>query len=250
MGKKSGKNQGKKAAEIQSDADRAIAREATYADRPDQYNPLGSLQWSQEKVRDPATGKMVTKWVQTQNLSDDMQTLFDTDMQGKIQSSQTRQGLLNRAYEGLNTPVNWEQFGQAEGLNFTPDQMRQRAEDMAYQRDMMRLNPQFEQERASLENRLAMQGLSPGDRAYDAAMANFTNSRNDAYERARLGAAGAGREEVAGMWGREVEGNQIANALRDKQIEEYIGQRQYGISEANMVGDGSEFSTASGMLGG
>jgi len=250
MGKKSGKSQGEKAAKEQAKADRAIALEATYADRPDQFNPWGSLTWAQQRVRDPATGRKVTKWVQNQTLSDEMQRLYDMSMQDKIRGGEFKQGLLNRAYSEMADAPDWAQFGDIDQLNFSPDEARQRAEDMAYQRDSMRLDPQFAAEQSKLEARLANQGLSPGDRAYDAAMSNFMNTRTDAYERARLGAAAQGRDEVAGMWGRETERNAIANALRDQAVQEYIGQRGYSLQEAERVGAGNDYATAAAEVGG
>jgi len=250
MGKKSGEKQGKKAADVQAQAEKEIATAGTYADRPDQYNPWGSLTWEQKRVRDPGTGKRVTKWVQNQALSPEMQRLYDMSMEDKLQGSEVRQGLLNRAYADVAEGPDWAQFGEAQGLDFTPDEMRQRAEDMAYQREAMRLDPQFTQEQSKLESKLANQGLSPGDRAYDAAMSSFMNSKTDAYERARLGAAQAGRDEVSGMWGREVEANQLANALRDQQIQEYIAKRGYSLGEAQMYGEGTAYATAAAEVGG
>lgn len=249
MGKKSGSKSGVKAAEKQAGADRAIAREATYADRPDQYNPWGQLTWQQEQVIDPATGKPVTKWTQSEQLSDEMQSLFDMQMADRLNVSGAKQGMLNRALQTLSEAPDWAQFGEAQGLNFTPDEMRQRAEDMAYQRDTMRLDPQFAQAEAKLKQQLANQGLSPGDRAYDAALSNFLNSKTDAYERARLGAAEQGRNEVTGMWGREVQANEIANALRDKQIQEYTAKRGYDLGEANTLGEGYDYSAAAADAG-
>ena len=59
------------AAETEGQYSRETARDVTYADRPDQYNPYGSVTWGQEMVRDPATGEMVTKWTQNEALSKD-----------------------------------------------------------------------------------------------------------------------------------------------------------------------------------
>ena len=249
MGKKSGKDQGSKAARIQGEAEERIATGGTYADRPDQFNPWGSLTYETYEDIDPATGETVTRWRQNQNLSPEMQRLYDMSMEQMLAGSQARSGLLNRAYQDLQETPDWAQFGDVDQLSFTPDEARQRAEDMAYQRDVMRLDPQFNQEQSRLEAQLANQGLTPGDRAYDSAMNSFYQNRNDAYERARLGSAAAGRQEVEGMWGREVDRNSIANALRDQQIQEYIGQRRFGLDEAAML-QGNDFATAVDAVGG
>lgn len=245
MGKKSGGSKdASKAADKQAGADRAIATEATYADRPDQYNVWGNLTWKQKRVIDPATGKPVTKWTQKETLSPEMQALFDAQMGDRLNVSGAKSGILNRAISEMSGGPDWAQFGDAQGLEFSPDEMRQRAEDMAYQRDVMRLDPQFSQAEAKLKQQLANQGLTPGDRAYDAAMSNFLNSKSDAYERARLGAAAAGRDEVEGMWGRQVGATEMANALRDKNIQEYIAKRGFSLDEANRLGQGYDYSAA------
>jgi len=249
MGKKSGSSQGKEAAKKQAEADRAIALEATYADRPNQHNPWGKLTWQQKKVIDPATGKPVTKWIQTEKLSDDMQSLFDMQMGDRLNVSNAKAGILNRALNEMGTGPDWGQFGDLQGLEFSPDEMRQRAEDMAYQRDVMRLDPQFSEAQAKLEQQLANQGLTPGDRAYDAAMNNFLQNKADAYERARLGAAQQGRAEVEGMWGRQTEATNMANALRDKSIQEYVAKRGFSLDEANRLGAGYDYSAAAADAG-
>ena len=51
------------AATIEGEFSRETARDQTYADRPDQYNALGSSTWGQELVTDPATGAKTTKWM-------------------------------------------------------------------------------------------------------------------------------------------------------------------------------------------
>ena len=242
MGKKSPDVKG--AAGKEAAASEAVARMTTYADRPDQYTPWGSTTWETERVIDPATGKAVTRWNQNQQLSPEMQALFDQQMGGFLSSGDAAAAARDRAIANMSAGPDWAQFGEAQGMEFSPDQMRQRAEDMAYQRETMRLDPQFQADQESLELKLRNQGLVPGDAAYDSAMSNFYQGRNDAYERARLGAAQQGRAEVEGMWGRETEANQMANALRDKQIQEYIQKRQFGLSEADALGGTDQFTKA------
>ena len=70
----------------------------------------------------------------------------------------------------------------------------QRFSDAAYQRQVDRLNPQFDSQQRSFEQDMVNKGIAPGTPAYDTARANFDNSRNDAMEGARtqadqLGAA-------------------------------------------------------------
>ena len=125
----------------------------------------------------------------------------------------------------------WEQFGDVVG--FDPAANRQAAEDAAYGRSTQRLDPQFEKKRADLERQMAGRGLRAGDSAYDSAMSNFNTGRNDAYEMARMGATSEGRDE----FGVNLQGNERANALRQQQIQEYLGKRGQSLSEANALSD-------------
>lgn len=251
MGKKVPDVEG--AAEAEAEGARDVARDTTFADRADQYNPWGSLTYDQQVVVDPATGKLVTKWIQKQNLSPEVQGIYDQSIQDMAAKQQFASGLLNRAFSEMSEAPDWEQFGDARQMDFSGDEMRQRAEDMAYQRDLMRLDPQFSAQENQLRQRLSNQGLSPGDRAYDAAISNFNTAKNDAYERARLGASEQGRAEIGGMWNRAVQELELANALRDKNIEEYLAKRNYSLSESERVGEsggGSDFGALVNTVGG
>ena len=150
-------------------------------------------------------------------------------------------------------------------------QNRQRAEDAAYGRSTSRLDPQFAQREQAMEIKLRNQGLRPGEEAYDNAMGNFNRDRADAYEQARMGSVGTGRMEdqqsygqAQGTYGTNLQaqqqqfGQQIgsaenlrsadqqdfsqqtqstnqANALRDKQIQEYLAKRQFSLNESQAL---------------
>lgn len=240
MGGKSGSKSGKKAAQIQGQTEKEIARSATYADRPDQFNPYTSTTWNQETVIDPATGEEVTKWTQNTDWTPEMAGINRSMMNRVATESDLASSAMNRAREDFAQGPDFDQFGDVQGLEFTGEQYRNMAEDAAYQRATNRLDPQFEADRSSTEARLRNQGLRPGDAAYDAAMETFNRRRNDAYEQARLGATAEGRAEIDGMWGRAVEENQLNNALRDKRIQEYVNKRNYNLGEARDLGASSD----------
>ena len=114
-------------------------------------------------------------------------------------------------------------FGDMSGYNDNGD-MRQRAEDAAYGRSASRLDPQWQQRQADFETKMRGQGLTQGDRAYDKAYDNLNRSRNDAYEMARMGATGEGRQETTlGM-----DQNRLTNQNRWQEM-----QNQQGINDQN-----------------
>ena len=95
----------------------------------------------------------------------------------------------------------------------------------------MRLDPRFAREAEQLEIKLRNQGLRPGDQAYEAEMERLNQAKTDAYERARLGAVEMGRAEADQLWNQQVRGNELANALRTQQIQEYLAKRQFSLGE-------------------
>jgi hypothetical protein len=244
MGKKSSKTPNVKgAAKIEGKYGRDTARDTTYADRPDQHNAFGSTTWGQEMIIDPATGEQTTKWTQNQNLNPESQKLFDSQMGRNNELSELSSGMTDRIGQEMGAPLDWEQFGDVEG--FDPTANRQAAEDAAYGRSTQRLDPRFESQRATLETQMANRGLRAGDAAYDSAMGNFNTGRNDAYEMAQMGAVGEGRDEV----GLNLQTNERANALRQQQIQEYLGKRGQSLSESNALQDSQNLGEMTANFG-
>ena len=232
------------AANTEGQYSRETARDVTYADRPDQYNAFGSNTWGQEESIDPATGEKVTKWTQNQNLNPATQQLFASQM-GRNQSLADASAIAaGRAGREMDAPLDWNQFGDVQG--FDPAANRQSAEDAAYGRATQRLDPRFASQRATLETQMANRGLRAGDQAYDAAMNNFNTGRNDAYEMAQMGAVGEGRQET----GLNLQTNERANALRQQQIQEYLGKRGQSLTEANALQDAQNLGEMTQTFGG
>lgn len=238
------------AARVEGIENRKTARDATYANRPDQYNPFGGIRWSQETTTDPGSGEEVTRWVQRQNLGAPYQKLLD-DQTDSLQTLSGMQGAsLSRAAQDLRGGPDFEQFGAASGLEFDASELRQRAEDAAYQRSTSRLDPRFGQRRNDMEIKLRNQGLRPGEEAYDRAMGNLNRAENDAYEQARRGAVGTGRTEQQQAFGQQMQSTDFANALRDKNIEEYLGQRRYNLEEADLLDPTARVAGVQGSFAG
>tara|TARA_R110002096_G_scaffold36796_1_gene102509 strand:- start:872 stop:1615 length:744 start_codon:yes stop_codon:yes gene_type:complete len=232
------------AAQAEGEFAREIAREGSYADRPDQFNPFGSSTWGQEQIKDPASGEMVTKWTQNQQLNSQSQNLLDSEMGNNQQLSNMQGNAFSRAGQEMGQPLDWDQFGDV--VDFDPTANRQEAEDASYGRATSRLDPRFAQQRATMETQMANRGLRAGDSAYDKAMGNFGRTENDAYEQAQMGAVGQGREEV----GMNLQTNERANALRQKEIDEYLGKRGQSLSEAERLGANKNYQEVTSAFGG
>ena len=251
MGKKSSKSPDVRgAAEVEGEFSRETARDVTYADRPDQYNPWGSVTWGQEQSIDPATGEPVTKWTQNEALNKPAQNIFDSQM-GMMQGrSDLAGGLMGRVGQEMGGAPDWQQFGDVQGMEYDPSQIRGAAEDAAYQRSTNRLDPRFSGEAEQMEVDLRNKGLRPGDQAYDSTMASFGRTKNDAYEQARLGASQTGMQEAGQLWDQQMGGTQLANQLRQQQIQEYVSKRGYSLSEMERLNEGQTVADLSQASGG
>jgi hypothetical protein len=185
-----------------------------------------------------------TKWTQRQTLSPEAQDLYDKSlgmMQGRMGLAE---GMMGRVGEEMAGAPDWDQFGDV--IGYDPTEARARAEESIYQKQAARLDPQFEQQQIALETDLRNRGLRPGDQAYDSAMQNFTMARSDAYEQARLGSVAAGQQEA--MLG--MDQNQLANALRQQEIEEYLGKRGFSLSEMERLAAGQTAGDLAEMISG
>jgi hypothetical protein len=219
------------AASIEGEFARETARDVTYADRPNQNNPFGNTSWSTERVIDPATGAPTTKWTQNQSLSAPTQNIFDSQLSNNAAFSDMAGGKMGAIENEMGAPANFDEFGSV--IGFDPTANRQEAEDASYARSTSRLDPRFAEEQQRFDVQMANRGLRQGDSAYDTAFDNFSRGKNDAYEQARLGSVGEGRQEV----GVNLSTNERANALRSQEIEEFLGKRGQSLSEAQALQD-------------
>ena len=219
---------------------RWLNAQQTAANRPDQFNAWGSNQTTWTPTYNPVTGEVENRPTQTETLAPGLQASLQSQMNIGQGRSALAEGAMARAWDDFSNPFDWSQYGDVQQFNYNPDQMRLRAEDAAYQRSTNRLDPAWEARETALRERLGNQGLRPGDQAFDAAIANFESGRNDAYEQARLGATAEGRGEANLMFGQAAQQNQIANALRQQQIQEGIGRRGFNLTEAERLLSGQE----------
>jgi hypothetical protein len=239
-----------------------LAKEQNYGSRTDQFGPSGSSQWEPFTTVDPTTGQQVTRWRQRTALgapeqlqktyadaiarqrgaagsaaSDRLQGTFTnpTDYSGFQRelgvTPQTSlaglQGVTPTSTAGLQDVG----ITSTAGLRNVPeairaDILRQRGEDASYRRARSRLDPRFREAGDALRVRLRSQGLRAGDQAYDAAMANFTRDRNDAYQQALDASVETGRREADQMFGQQYQHRGQEAALRGQQFGERTTQQQ------------------------
>jgi hypothetical protein len=178
------------AAQATAEGNLAAARQATAANRVNQYTPYGSLEYTmsgEDKYGNPM-------WSATQKFSPEQQRLLD--IQNQLSYGVGQLGTKGLEYVGqqLENPFD---VSQLPSIGINPSE--------TYSDAMIRrLAPQMEQSRGRLEQQLANQGIGIGTEAYDRAMRNFDQKQNDLL----LGAQTQGLQ--AGLQARQQGFNELA----------------------------------------
>jgi len=157
----------------------------TEANRPDIYTPFGSETWSND-------GK--NNWTQTVTLTPETQAALAS--QQKIQQNQSslantlQQQVAKTLSQPFNSPELSKYLNTVPGVNTTftgfdasgnpvdtnapqwSDENRQKAIDAAYQAQIGLVKPTWEQNNKGLDEKMRLQGLTPGTEAYNIAMQN------------------------------------------------------------------------------
>jgi hypothetical protein len=221
------------------------------------YNQTGTYQW-----HDPVTGSTydIPRFTATQTLSDTQQAIqgqtegATLKMAGLANDAAGRMGtLLSNNVDMASAPAggnannilgvpqartSYDAGGQIQtGLgdagaitkdygpadNFSAD--RQRYEDSL----MQRMNPQLQQERAGIEQRLADQGIRYGSQAYTSAMDDYNRQSNDA----RFAAIGQGGQEQQRMVQMAAQRAAFQNEAQGQQYNQNLGMGTFANAAQN-----------------
>lgn len=239
------------AANAQAQANKDMAEYTTWANRPTQTTPWGSVSWDAKAMTDPSTGKPVTAWTQTEKLSPELQAALDSQFAVQRGLSDAAQGLIGRAQEGFSQPFDMSKVPDMPGLSTEglqdvdlskltanlpalPDAGFGAVQEV--QDAMMgRMRPDLDRQRAGAIQRLRSQGLSEDSAAWGRAMDTLNRSDVDASQQALLGAMGAygdifnrGLASRGQAFGENLTAQQMAQALRGQQFQERLNQSELG----------------------
>jgi len=167
------------AAQATAAGNRDAAIATTEANRVNQYTPYGSLTYQQTGTSEHGN----PLWSATQTLAPAQQQLLD-------QQNQTSLGLSSLAGQGLGYVK--DALGNKITAASLPANMvnaGQTGQDAL----MARFQPQIDQSRAALENKLANQGITLGSEAYNNAMQTQNQSENDLRMQAALNGINVGQ---------------------------------------------------------
>ena len=224
------------AAEQTAEGNIALVDAQTQDNRPNQYTPWGSSEWSEAPDG---------TWTQNINLSPEQQAALDQQMGIQGSRSSLAGSMFDRVGEEFGDVMNWDQFGDY-GANLQGgDEARQAAIDNSYNQATSRLDPMWEQTAEQKEAALRNQGLNPGDEAYDNAMANMERGKTDAYNQAMFSAIGIGGTEGQRNQQMDLQANNYQNQVRQAQVAEEMQRRGFSLNEINAILSGQQIGMPS-----
>lgn len=164
-----------------------------------QVGPNGSVTYDQTGTyTDPSTGMTLPKYTQTTTLDPLSQAILTGTKQAGaalVPAAQKYAGIAAGAAQPLNFDTAFSGM-----LSKSPDQINQQASDAIYSNATRYLDPQFTQEQRQLEDQLSRQGIPVGSEAYNSAMTNFNNTKNQAYGSARDTATAGGSQAASNLF--------------------------------------------------
>lgn len=107
-----------------------------------------------------------------------------------------------------------------------------KATDAAYALQTAKLDPQYQQDRITLENRLINSGLQKGTPLYDQEVSNWERSKAEAYQNARNTSIGQGLQYGTTLFGTQLAGRQQGVGEVQSQAQQALAQRLQQQSEA------------------
>lgn len=114
------------------------------------------------------------------------------------------------------------------GVNQDFEGLLNSSRDAAYNSQAQYLDPRFGREQQAMESQLAAQGIPVGSEAYKNAMAQFGETKNQAYQSAQNAATLAGNQLQGQLFGQSLQGGQFANQAQQQGYEQALGSGAFG----------------------
>ena len=150
------------------------AQQAQQANMVNQYTPYGNLIYSQDPTSRFSSGN--PSYSSNIDLSPTGAALLGQQNNVSLGLGNLTQGALGQVGNTMSKPMDQSSV--------------QATADQAYKNYTSRLDPQWQHNQDMTESQLVNQGLRPGTEAYDNAMRDFNNAKNDAYTQANTAAIG------------------------------------------------------------
>lgn len=246
------------AAQAQAESSREVTEQQTWANRPDQVTPYGSVTWANTPTYDPATGQTLNKWTQNTTLDPKAQAALDSQLSVTQQRSDLAESLTGRMFGEYGPGIDWNSFSS---LGATPESQAldsgqkyyDQAGDAVWNQFQSRMGPQFQIQQTQLDQTLRNRGLKPGDQAYDAELAKLRQAQGDQSQTAMNQATTMAGSEASRMFGmdasasgqnfsQDMQSANYQNQIRQQQIAEAAQQRGFTLNEINALLSGAQVS--------
>lgn len=185
---------------------------------PNTTSPLGNLTFTTDtsNPNEPQTSENIS-------LSPAEQTLLNQYEANQTQQGSTAGTALNNVTGMMNTPYNLAGAVQPTMSQANQQQDLTNSENALYGQQTQFLDPQFNNEQAQLTSQLANQGIPMGSAAYNNAMTQFANQKQQAYQGAMDSATSGGAAYQAQL-------SQTGLANQAQQAQLYTQQYQEPLS--------------------
>ena len=225
------------AAQAQAQSSAETTNMQNYANRPTQNTPWGSVTWGTTAQIDPSTGQPVTQWTQNYNLTPDAQAALDSQLNVQKGRSQLAESFLGRVGNEYSRAFDWGSMparggnvdaSQFQGLQGGSPQLQASLEydrnmpkyDSAYVQNIQNqaleyMRPDQERAQSALDAKLANKGITPGSKAYDAAIRQLSDQQSRDKYNALNTAMSQGNQMYATQLGAQNQGyNQALGAAQ------------------------------------
>lgn len=205
--------------------------------RVDQNTPYGSSTYTVGTNPDGSP-----KYTQNVTLSPAQQGLLNSTQQGEQTLANTAINSLGTVQNAYSTPFSYggpQIQSQVNGGQSQADAIKQ-AQDAAYNSQTQYLDPQFAQTEDHTRTQLANQGLQQGDKAYDDAILNFNNQKQQAYQSAQNSAVQSGDAEQNTLYGQGLSSANLNNSASAQSLNQQLGLYNQPLNTYNALMTGAQ----------
>lgn len=224
-----------KAAKTQAQGNLATAQAAATANRVNQINPYGSVQYYQSGT--DASGNPI--WSSASTLAPEQQQLLNLQNQQSLALGNVGTQMLGNIANTYSQPFNPQAGAIQQGLDYQGMQGWDKASQLVNQR----LQPQIRQQQEAMDVKLAQQGVVPGTEAYNRAQMQLAQQQNDLRTQAEIAAQGVQQN----LFGQSLQGGQFANQAQQQAYNQALQNYNLPLQTLNSLRQGSQVQNPSFM---
>lgn len=225
------------AAREQGEANRRAAIESAYLSNPNMITPTGTRKVTYS--RDPVSGNLMPTI--TDELTPAAQKAFEAQQRVDLALSNLGERSVGRVEDVMGRGFQYGGPDIQTSLNLgNAPQMPINAGTTAQQAIMQRLQPQIEQNRASMQQNLANQGITPGSEAWNRAMTEQKQGESDLYSQAALQGINADMAARSQAVNEAIQSGQFANTAAEQDYARKLGLYNLPLNQVAALMSGAQ----------